>query len=203
MRVAIYARVSTDRGEQNPEVQLYALRRWLEALGHEVAGEFVDRMSGTKRDRPELQQLLDRAAGLWPVAPFVPPEALRFDAVAVVKLDRLARSTKDLIEIAELLERAEVDLLVKDQAIDTSTPAGKLMFHVLAAIAEFERDLIAERTRAGLDHARAQGVRLGRPPRLARDRAERELEACGGNRTRAASALGVSRSVFGRALLRA
>lgn len=183
MRVAIYARVSTDRGEQDPEVQISALTRWLEAQSHEVSEVYTDLVSGSKRSRPALDSLLSDVPG-------------KFDAVAVVKLDRLARSTKDLIEIAGQLEAEGVDLMVKDQQIDTSTPAGKLMFHVLGAIAEFERDLIIERTKAGLEHARNRGVRLGRPVREIDLARARRLVNELGTVAAAARAMGVPRKTL-------
>lgn len=191
MRTAIYARVSTDRGEQDPAVQVEALTAWLRARGDEPARTFTDCVSGTKRSRPELDRLLQEV------------DAGAFDAVAVVKLDRLARSTRDLIEIAGALEAAGVELLVKDQAIDTSTPSGKLLFHVLAAVAEFERDLIVERTRAGLAHARARGVAIGRPRRdLDRAAVRGALRDSRGNVSAAARRLGVPRSTLARAVAR-
>src|SRR6266446_3859137 len=87
----------------------------------------------------------------------------KLDLVAVVKLDRIARSIHNLLTIAKELEALGVDLVVLDQAIDTTTPSGRLLFHVLAAIAEFERDLIRDRVIAGIRRARARGKRLGRP----------------------------------------
>src|SRR3990167_6895557 len=137
LRVALYARVSTDRGEQDPEVQLEVLRRHF-AGRPVVTREFTDRISGTKASRPALDALM---AGV---------RDGEFDAVAIVKLDRLARSVRHLIAFTSELSEHGVDLIVRDQAIDTTTPAGKLMFHVLGAVAEFERDLIADRTRAGI-----------------------------------------------------
>lgn len=95
----------------------------------------------------------------------------KFDAVVVVKLDRLARSTRHLTQLEAELEALGVDLIVADQGIDTSTPAGRLLFNVLAAIGEFELDLIRERTRAGLRAAVKRDKRLGRP-KLHVDRAK-------------------------------
>jgi DNA invertase Pin-like site-specific DNA recombinase len=152
MKVAIYARVSTDRGEQDPQVQVEILRRYLGALEHEVAEVFVDHVSGAKTSRPALDGFLARLD--------------EFDAVAIVKLDRLARSLPHLIELVQMLESNGVDLIVKDQAIDTSTPAGRLMFHVVGAFAQFERDLISERTKAGVGACNGfsrRGNRLGQP----------------------------------------
>lgn len=185
MQVAVYARVSTDRGEQDPTVQVDALRAYLAAHGHEVAEIYVDEISGTRASRPALDKLLG--------------DVERFDAVAVVKLDRLARSLAHLISLVQGLEAKGVDLIVKDQAIDTSTPAGRLMFHVVGAFAQFERDLISERTRDGIgakDGFSRRGRRLGRP-RVHLDlvRARALCEELGSVKA-AAEALGVPRSTL-------
>jgi len=132
-----YARVSTDG--QNPDGQHDALV----AAGCERT--YTDHASGKLARRPELDRALD----------FARPG----DALVITKLDRLARSVE---LVSELGERG-IDLIVLGQAIDTTTPAGRMMFHVLAAIAEFERDLISERTRDGLQAARARGRLGGRP----------------------------------------
>ena len=149
-RVAFYARVSTI--EQRPDVHLGPLREYARARGREVAGEYVDHgVSGANTRRPALDRLLADA------------RRRRFDAVVCVKLDRLARSVHHLTTLGQEMAALGIDLVVLDQAIDTSTPAGKLLFHVLGSIAEFERDLIRERTRAGLAAARRRGARIGRP----------------------------------------
>ncbi len=136
-RIAIYARVSTT--DQHPEAQLNALHAYAEARSLEVAEVYVDvGVSGAKSKRPALDRL--RADAM----------RRRFDIVAVVKLDRLARSVHHLTTLGQEFEALGVDLVVLDQAIDTTTPSGKRLFHVLGSIAEFERDLIRERTRAGL-----------------------------------------------------
>ena len=150
MRVALYARVSTC--DQTVDPQLDALHAYAVARNLEVAGEFVDHgISGSKDRRPALDRLMAEA------------KVRAFDGVAVVKLDRMARSTRHLTQIAAELEALGVDLIVTDQGIDTSTPAGRLLFNMLGAIGEFELDLIRERTRAGLRAARKRGRRLGRP----------------------------------------
>src|SRR5437667_3750716 len=149
VRAALYGRVST--GEQSTESQLHALRRYAEARGW-GSQEFVDHgVSGAKERRPALDRLVKAA------------RARQIDVVAVTKLDRLARSTHHLVSLGRELAALGVDLVVLDQQIDTTTPSGRLLFHVLAAIAEFERDLISERVKAGLERAKAKGVRLGRP----------------------------------------
>jgi DNA invertase Pin-like site-specific DNA recombinase len=149
-RVALYARVST--AAQHVEPQLHALRAYTEARGLENAAEYVDHgVSGAKDRRPALDRLLSDA------------RRRRFDVLACTKLDRLARSVHHLTALARELEALKIDLVVLDQAIDTSTPAGRLLFHVLGSIAEFERDLIRERTAAGMRAARRRGARIGRP----------------------------------------
>ena len=136
-RIALYARVSTR--DQHIEPQLDALRSYAEARRLEVVAEYVDHgVSGAKDRRPALDLMMREA------------KRRRFDAVAAVKLDRIARSVRHLTTLAAELEAVGVDLVVTDQAIDTSTPSGRLLFNVLGAMAEFERDLICERTSAGM-----------------------------------------------------
>ena len=149
-RIALYARVSTV--EQTVEPQLFALRGYAAARGFEVVEEYVDHgISGAKDRRPALDRLVADA------------RRRRFDVLAITKLDRLARSVRHLTTLAAELEALGVGLVVLDQAIDTTTPAGRLLFNVLGSIAEFERDLIRERTTAGLAAARRRGATLGRP----------------------------------------
>src|SRR4051812_43669842 len=139
-----YARVSTQ--DQRPELQLDALA----AGGCE--GVYTEKASGAQRDRPELKAALD----------FV----REGDTLVVWKLDRLARSIRQLIETVEELERRKIGLRSLTEAIDTTTPGGRLVFHIFAALAEFERSVIRERTTAGLEAARARGRRGGRPRSL-------------------------------------
>lgn len=136
-----YARVSTL--EQNLERQLDLLRQY------GVDYIFQEKMSGTKRDRPELNKMLSHVtAG---------------DTIVVESLSRLGRSTKDLIELVDLLGQKHVQLVSLKESIDTSTPTGKLLFTLMSAMAQFERDVIAERTQEGLKAARARGRKGGRP----------------------------------------
>lgn len=139
-----YARVSTQ--DQKTELQLDALK----AAGCEKV--FVEKASGAQRDRPELKAALDYMRN--------------GDTLVVWKLDRLARSMKQLIETVEGLEEVGVGFRSLTEAIDTTTAGGKLVFHVFGALAEFERSIIRERTRAGLDAARARGRKGGRPSKL-------------------------------------
>ena len=139
-----YARVSTR--DQNPASQIDALN----AAGCDRV--FMEKASGANRDRPELKAALDYIrAG---------------DTLIVWKLDRLARSVRQLVETAEELAQREIGLKVLTQQIDTTTPGGRLVFHVFAAVAEFERELMLERTYAGLATARAANRRGGRPKAL-------------------------------------
>ena len=148
----MYARVSTL--EQEPANQLIALRAFAEARGWAII-EYVDAgQSGAKERRPALDELLADV------------RRRKVDVVACTKLDRLARSVHQLVAMGREFESLGVDLVVLDQQLDTSTPSGRLMFHVLGAIAEFERDLIRDRVIAGMARARSQGVKFGRPRRL-------------------------------------
>lgn len=136
-----YARVSTE--QQNLDRQLDALEKY----GVDMI--FNEKMTGTKRDRPELSKMLDRMT--------------IGDTVVVESLSRLGRSTKDLIELVELFEQRGVHLVSLKESIDTSTSTGRLLFTLMSAIAQFERDVIADRTREGLRSARARGRCGGRP----------------------------------------
>jgi DNA invertase Pin-like site-specific DNA recombinase len=139
-----YARVSTQ--EQNLRLQLDALN----AAGCERL--YTEMASGAQRDRPELKAALDYARD--------------GDTLVVWKLDRLARSLKQLIETVEGLEQRKVGFRSLTEAIDTTTAGGRLVFQIFGALAEFERQVIRERTMAGLTAARARGRRGGRPPAL-------------------------------------
>jgi DNA invertase Pin-like site-specific DNA recombinase len=150
-RCAIYSRVSTCNGHQDPEMQARELREYCAHRGFRVVGEYVDRLSGSKDSRPALNELMAAA------------HRRQFDAVCVWKLDRWGRSLKHLVNsIAELEARGVAFIALRDN-LDLSTPSGRLMFHVIVAMAEFERSLIVERTKAGLRNARARGRHLGRP----------------------------------------
>ena len=115
---------------------------------------FTDKMSGQRFDRPEFLKMLERARAE--------------DVIVVWRLDRLGRSLKQLIETVTLLEERGIELRSLKEHIDTTTPTGKLMFHIIGAMAEFERDVIRERTQAGLEAARARGRRGGRPKAIAK-----------------------------------
>jgi DNA invertase Pin-like site-specific DNA recombinase len=155
VRIAIYTRVSTTA--QSIENQRHELRRVAEARRWHVASEYTDEgISGSRgrSDRPALDALLKGAV------------RGEFEVVAIWSIDRLGRSLQQLVETVNELQSLDVDLYVHKQAIDTSTPAGKLAFSVFGALAEYERELIRERVRVGLDRARRNGVKLGRPSNL-------------------------------------
>ncbi len=150
-RVALYARVST-KNSQNPETQLLALREYAKARRLEVFGEYVDvGISGGKDSRPALNRLMADA------------RKRRFDAVLVARFDRFARSTRHLVRALEEFNALGVDFISLNESIDTSTPMGKMVFTVIAAVAELERSIIRERVIMGLQRAKAQGRQLGRP----------------------------------------
>ena len=132
--------------DQNPELQLDTLK----AAGCEKV--FVEKASGVQRNRPELAAAISYAR--------------QGDTIVVWKLDRLARSMKQLVETIEDLDGRKIGFRSLTEAIDTTTAGGKLVFHIFGALAEFERAIIRERTRADLDAAAAQGRKGGRPPKL-------------------------------------
>src|SRR5947209_19655584 len=182
MKAAIYARVSTF--DQEPENQLQELRRYLEARGW-TGVEYVDRgVSGAKDRRPALDQLLADA------------RRRRFDVLVCWRLDRLGRNLKHLITLLEELQALSVAFVSLAEGIDATTPAGKLQMHILGAIAEFERERIRERVLAGLQRARTQGKRLGRPRAAIPVEGLRRLD--GLSVDTAAARLGVSRSTVKR-----
>ena len=151
-RAALYARVSTD--EQSPDLQVEELRRLAEQRGWRVVDEYVDRgVSGVKESRPALDALLADA------------QAGKLDLVAVWKLDRLGRSLQHLLRTLDSLTGWGVQFVsARDSGIDTTSPSGRLMLHMLAAFAQFERDLLRERVIAGVRRAQAQGKHCGRKP---------------------------------------
>jgi DNA invertase Pin-like site-specific DNA recombinase len=153
-RAAIYARVSTGHNGQDPTMQTRELREYCARRGWTVAGEYVDvGISGTKEKRPELDRLLGDA------------HHRRFDAVVVWKFDRFARSVSHLLRALEMFQSLGIEFVSLSEQLDTSTPTGKMVFTVLGAVAELERNLIVERVRAGMRNARAKGKMIGRPPR--------------------------------------
>ena len=154
-RVAIYARVSTT--DQSTDSQLLDLRRYVADRGWRIFREYTDDgISGTKENRPALNELIDDA------------KKRRFGVVLVWRFDRFARSTKHLILALEEFRNLGIDFVSYQENIDTSSPLGSAIFTIISAVAQLERDIIAERVKAGLRRAKENGKRLGRP-RLAID----------------------------------
>jgi DNA invertase Pin-like site-specific DNA recombinase len=152
-RVALYARVSTDK--QTCENQLNELRSIAERMQYIIVDEFIDEgISGATSSRPALDALLKSAT------------QRRFDMVMCWSIDRLGRSLQNLIEILNELQSLKVDLFFMQQGLDTSTSAGRMMFSIFGALAEFERNLIRERVIAGQQRAISQGVKMGRPSKM-------------------------------------
>lgn len=148
--VAIYCRVSTDR--QNLETQFQPLRSYANSRNFRVYAEYSDfGVSGTKSRRPGLDALLKAA------------RAKEFDVVLVARFDRFARSVSHLVQSLEEFNALGIDFISQNESIDTSLPTGKMVFTVLAAVAELERAIIVERITAGVNRARKEGKRLGRP----------------------------------------
>lgn len=154
-KAAIYARVSTLNNGQNPEMQTRELEEYCQRRGWELAGAYVDQgVSGSKESRPQLDRMMADAY------------RRRFDAVIVWKFDRFARSVSHLLKALDTFRALGIDFVSLSENLDTSTPAGRMVFTVLGAVAELERSLIVERVRAGIRNARAKGKRLGRPRAL-------------------------------------
>jgi DNA invertase Pin-like site-specific DNA recombinase len=183
MKVGIYARVST--ADQTCDNQLLELRRYVDARGWTIYREYSDHgVSGSKDRRPALDQLLADA------------RRRQFDALVCWRLDRLGRNLRHLILLLDELQAVGIGFVTLGEGIDTTSPTGRLVLHVLGAIAEFERERIRERVVAGLRRAREQGKRLGRPrAALPLDRLATVAHL---SVTHAAAALGVSRATIKR-----
>ena len=149
---AIYARVSTVNNGQDPSMQTRELREYCKRRRWKIAGEFVDRASGAKESRPELDKLMKAA------------HQRRYDVVVVWRFDRFARSVSHLLKALETFKSLGIEFVSLCEQVDTSTPTGKMVFTVLGAVAELERALTVERVKAGIRNAIAKGTRIGRPP---------------------------------------
>src|SRR5436309_8437398 len=154
-RVAVYARVSTSNGHQDPEMQLLELREYAERRSWTIAAEYVDHgISGSKESRPALNRLMADA------------QRRKFDAVLVWKIDRWGRSLKHLVTSLADLDAYGVAFVSLRDNLDLSTPSGRLMMQLLGAMAELEPALIQERVTARLRNAKLKGKTLGRPRRI-------------------------------------
>ena len=151
-RVALYARVSTlDKG-QDPETQLVQLRGYAQARNFEVITEFIDYASGTSEDRTQYKLMMAAA------------KKRKIDVVLVWRYDRFARSTQALVNALKEFQSLGIDFISYQENIDTTTPTGELIFHVMASLAQFESSLISQRVKAGMARAKAQGKHIARPP---------------------------------------
>lgn len=157
MKLAGYLRVSTD--EQKLDSQRDAIEGYARLHKHEILRYYEDvAVSGATRARPGLDALLEDAS------------RRQFQGVIVYKVDRLARSTKHLIELAEYFAGLRLEFVSATQPIDTTTPMGRAFYQMMGVMAELERGLIAERVAAGMASAKKRGIRLGRPPERTVDR---------------------------------
>jgi DNA invertase Pin-like site-specific DNA recombinase len=153
-KVATYSRVSTSHHNQNPEVQIYELRRYCAARGFVIVHEIVDHgFKGGTDDRPGLRRLMQLV------------RSREVDGVVVVKMDRLFRSLKHLVTALDEWQALGITFIATHDNVDYSTPSGRLFVQVLGALAEFEKALTQERCLMGLAHAVAKGKKLGRPKR--------------------------------------
>src|SRR5438552_6798083 len=151
-RAALYMRVSTKNHGQTTETQAVALQEYATHRGFTIVQEYRDEgISGSKDSRPALDRLMKDARGR------------KFDVIVVARFDRFARSVSHLLRALEEFSHLGIDFISLSESIDTSTPMGKMVFTILAAVAELERSIIRERVQAGVDRARRQGKRFGRP----------------------------------------
>jgi len=186
-RVAVYARVSTT--DQSTDSQLLDLRRYVRERGWPIFKEYVDEgISGTKDSRPALNVLMNDA------------KKRRFDVVLCWRFDRFARSTKHLILALEEFKNLGVDFVSFQENIDTSSPLGSAIFTIISAVAQLERDIIAERVKAGLRRAKENGRKLGRPKVPIDVDKLRELHGAGLSHRQIAAEIGISHASVGRAL---
>lgn len=194
IKVALYARVSSreeqldsnGKPRQTPENQLRLLRRRAEWDEVDVYHEYVDFASGADPNRPALAQMMRDM------------KAMRFRKVYVVRLDRITRSLRNLLSLIESLQERGVGLVCTEQDIRTDTSTGKLLIHFLGAIAEFERDLISERTKEGLARAASQGRFPGRKPIEIDMQTARVLRADGMSYSELADFFEVSKATISR-----
>ena len=191
LRAALYERISTEEQQEGYSIQEQSIanRHFAESKGWIVIGEYVDEgHSGSKDCRPALNELMaDAAKGC-------------VDTVACWRFDRFARSVRHLVIALDEFRARGVDFVSLHDGIDTSTPAGRFTFHVIAAVAELERELIRERTRAGIAAARRRGKHPGRPRVYVDVRRARALRAQGRSLREVAALLGVAATTLRRAL---
>ena len=187
MRTALYARVSTN--DQSTAMQLSALREYIDRRGWKLTEEYIDEgVSGSRERRPALDRLM------------VGAKRRAFDAVVVFRFDRFARSVSHLARALDEFRALGIEFVSLHEAVDTSTPMGRAMFHIAGAFAELEREIIRERVKAGLANAKRRGRKVGRPRALVNVQ-EVLRSACQGLSGRAiADSTGVSEATVRRIL---
>jgi DNA invertase Pin-like site-specific DNA recombinase len=192
-RAALYARVSTDDKGQDPTMQMDALRRFATERGWSVGEQHVyidEGYSGAKVSRPALDAMMAAV------------RAGEIDVVIVWRFDRLARSTRHLLDVLAEFNGLHVDFISQQESVDTSTPIGRMVFTFIAAIAEFEREILRERVKAGMAHAKAKGRRFGRKLRVIDLRPASAMLAMGHSLEETSKALGIPRRTLQRHLER-
>jgi len=180
VKVALYARVSKADDSQDPENQLIRLRSYAAERGWEVYGEYVDRASGADDNRPELERMMNDARARY------------VGVILTTKIDRIARSARNLLNLLKQLEDRGAVFECTDQPFSTNQSTGRFLLTVLGAVAELEPDLISERTKAGLARVKAKGKRLGHPPKKVDMDRVRQLRAEGKGYRAIAKDIGVS-----------
>ncbi len=185
--VGIYARVSTE--DQTSVQQLEQLRTYCEKQKLCVYGEYVDEgESALKQNRPEYQRLLEDA------------RRRKIDMILVYKLDRFSRSLKELVNTIAMLKEQGVNFIsYTEKDFDTTSATGQLMFHIVSAFAQFERDMISERTKLKLNHLKSRGIKLGRPQKAGFEQIF-ELRQKGLSLSKIGKAMGCDRSTVSKAL---
>lgn len=186
-RVALYGRVSTQ--EQTTDNQLLDLRKYAKERGWTIQDEYVDQgVSGATESRPALDRLMDAA------------RKRQIDVILVWRFDRFARSVKHLVLALDELRGLKVDFVSYQESVDTSSALGQAIFTIIAAMAALERDIIVERVKAGLNRARSQGKRLGRPKAEVNAKQIMALHKRGMSQREIAVHLGLSKTAVSRVL---
>lgn len=189
VRVALYVRTSTDDRGQDPQTQVVALEDFCRSRGYEIVATYTDQASANDYGRRTAWRQLLKDAGKH-----------RFEAVVVFKLDRAFRSVRDMHKTLEAWELAGIGLISSREDINTTTPIGKLLLNLLAAVAEFELATISVRVKAGMDRAKRDGKAIGRPKATVNLDKARKLMADGQSLRRTAAQVGTSPATLSRVL---
>lgn len=190
LSVARYIRVS--RADQNPQLQADETEKLIKARGWELTATFLDHgVSGSKESRPELLRMLAAA------------RRGEFKVLLVWKSDRLFRSLRHMVSTIEELAALNIHFTSATEAFDSTTPQGRLLFHLIAAFAEFERGVLVERTKAGLEAARRRGAKIGRPRVHVDIEKALKLRAAGKSLRETARILGIGAATLHRAMEKA